>query len=184
MVSWLPWGGNLGLFDQTFFDYGPKTGGFPVLPAGRVNEHNPSLVAKSAREGGRRLAFPRGDPLSAGPRRFLEAALALLGGRTGGRTTPWWGSAAASPLFELEEDGATYCTARSRQLFFGRQQLKREKPERTFRIFGLGGSTVRGRPYETDSAFLKWLEIELDGRDARGNTKRSTAAACRMPATG
>ena len=38
--------------------------------------------------------------------------------------------------------------------------------ERTFRIFGLGGSTVHGRPYENDTSFLKWMELELSGRDS------------------
>lgn len=113
------------------------------------------------------MAFPLGAILLAlAPLAFLEAALALLGVADRRADDALVGFGSASPLFELEEDGATYCTARSRQLFFGRQQFAREKPERTFRIFGLGGSTVRGRPYETDSAFLKWLEIELDGRDA------------------
>ena len=71
-----------------------------------------------------------------------------------------------SNLFELDEDEEIYTTARHRLLFFGRQQFEAEKPEKTFRIFALGGSTVHGRPYENGSAFLKWMGIELSGRDS------------------
>ena len=71
-----------------------------------------------------------------------------------------------SNLFELDEDEEIYTTARHRLLFFGRQEFEAEKPEKTFRIFGLGGSTVHGRPYENGSAFLKWMGIELSGRDS------------------
>ena len=97
----------------------------------------------------------------------LECALAVLdAGNREPRDDPFAGFSRVRPLFELDEDDDVYRTARSRQLFFGQQQFAREKPERTFRIFGLGGSTLRGRPYETDTSFLKWLEIELNDRDS------------------
>jgi tetratricopeptide (TPR) repeat protein len=90
----------------------------------------------------------------------------LDAGSRGRQEDPLVGFSRIQPLFELDEDDDVYRTARSRQLFFGQQQFAREKPEGTFRIFGLGGSTLRGRPYETDTSFLKWLEIELSGRDS------------------
>ncbi|MHB8900880.1 MAG: hypothetical protein ACYC6Y_19195, partial [Thermoguttaceae bacterium] len=71
----------------------------------------------------------------------------------------------ASEVFELDEDDELYRTARNRLLFFDAQQFAAQKPAGTFRIFGLGGSTVYGHPYETGSCFLKWMELELAGRD-------------------
>ncbi len=84
-------------------------------------------------------------------------------GEPSGTATAGFGG---SNLFELDEDEEIYTTARHRLLFFGRQEFEAEKPEKTFRIFALGGSTVHGRPYENGSAFLKWMGIELGGRDS------------------
>ena len=39
-----------------------------------------------------------------------------------------------------------------------------EKPEDGFRVFCLGGSTVRGRPYTTESSFTRWMGLELAER--------------------
>jgi tetratricopeptide (TPR) repeat protein len=128
----------------------------------------PARGPKRPAEGRRRIAFRLGAVLlGLAPFFLLEGTLTVFG--VGGRDRgddPMAGFGTFSPLFELDAAGDVYATARSRQKYFGRQQFARHKPERTFRIFGLGGSTVRGRPYETDTSFLKWLQIELNARDA------------------
>tara|TARA_B100000945_G_scaffold311374_1_gene304501 strand:- start:1564 stop:3396 length:1833 start_codon:yes stop_codon:yes gene_type:complete len=68
------------------------------------------------------------------------------------------------PLFSLNEDETTYLTTRNRALYFGDQTFKSLKPKATYRMFFLGGSTVRGRPFAVDSAFAKWIELELNHR--------------------
>lgn len=117
--------------------------------------------------GWRRIAFPLGAILvGLAPFVVLECALRIWdAGARPAEEDPFCGFSSVQPLFELAKDSDVYRTARSRQMFFGQQEFAHKKPERTFRIFGLGGSTVRGRPYETDTSFLKWLEIELNGRD-------------------
>jgi tetratricopeptide (TPR) repeat protein len=75
------------------------------------------------------------------------------------------GFSKVQPLFELDEDAGTYRTSRARTLFFGVQEFAADKPDNGYRVFCLGGSTVRGRPFEPESAFSKWLELELAGCD-------------------
>lgn len=68
------------------------------------------------------------------------------------------------PLFSLDDSKTTYTTTRNRALYFGDQAFEAVKPEHIFRMFFLGGSTVRGRPFAVDSAFAKWVELELNQR--------------------
>lgn len=79
---------------------------------------------------------------------------------------PLVGFSKVQRLFELNEDAGKYRTSRSRELFFGVQEFAGNKPQNGYRIFCLGGSTVRGRPFEPDSAFSKWLELELSSCDS------------------
>lgn len=67
------------------------------------------------------------------------------------------------PLFERH--GAVYRTARSREPFFCEQEFAVEKPKNEFRFFCFGGSTVHGHPYQWQTAFPKWLEMELGAID-------------------
>jgi len=67
-------------------------------------------------------------------------------------------------LFELGRDKQQYQTAASRSVYFGTQRFPAKKPAGQFRAFCLGGSTVRGRPYRTETSLAKWLELELAGR--------------------
>lgn len=114
--------------------------------------------------GWRRVVFPGAAILLALlPFVFLEVALRVCD--VGSNDAEEAAGFDGSRLFELDEDGAVYSTARHRLLYFGPQTFAREKPEGTFRVFGLGGSTVLGRPYANGSSFVKWLEIELAGRD-------------------
>ena len=91
--------------------------------------------------------------------RFLDV------GATADHDDPFVGFSAINPLFELDKDTGIYRTARNRGRFFNTQEFAQDKPTNTFRTFALGGSTVRGRPYETDSSFPEWLRIELAGRN-------------------
>jgi len=79
---------------------------------------------------------------------------------------PLVGFSKVQPLFELDEVAGTYRTSRARTLFFATQEFAADKPRNGFRVFCLGGSTVRGRPFEPESAFPRWLELELTGCDA------------------
>lgn len=93
---------------------------------------------------------------------LLETALSVFDiGATESDSDPLVGFSHLTPLFERDVDDAVVRTARSRRLFFGAQEFAAKKPADGFRVFCLGGSTVRGRPYETDTAFAKWLELEL-----------------------
>jgi tetratricopeptide (TPR) repeat protein len=79
---------------------------------------------------------------------------------------PYVGFSNLQPQFQLDEESGKYVTTRSRQIFFNRQEFPAKKPKNGFRGFVLGGSTVRGRPYESESAFAKWVEVELAAGDA------------------
>ncbi len=76
---------------------------------------------------------------------------------------PFVGFSQAFPLFELNDDTGDYETSRHHYYFFGKQRFSATKPTDTFRAFCLGGSTVLGHPYETETAFPRWLELELNG---------------------
>ncbi len=68
-------------------------------------------------------------------------------------------------LFELDEDEQMYRTRLAKERFFVHQEFAAAKSESDFRIFCLGGSTVQGRPYRPESAFGKWLELQLNAAD-------------------
>ena len=65
------------------------------------------------------------------------------------------------PLFVLDSTGARYEIAEERFPFFCYQSFASVKNADTFRIFCLGGSTVQGRPYATETSFTSWLELNL-----------------------
>ncbi|HSG70659.1 MAG TPA: hypothetical protein VLA12_09615, partial [Planctomycetaceae bacterium] len=81
------------------------------------------------------------------------------------RDDPFVGFSEIHPLFVLSEDGSQRVRAESRANFFAEEQFPAIKPEGTFRIFCLGGSTVQGRPYSTATSFPTWLEVALDVSD-------------------
>ena len=94
----------------------------------------------------------------------LEAGLRLCDvGRPADAPDPFAGFNQNFPLFERQ--GAVYCTARARAPFIAPQEFPAEKPRGSFRMFCFGGSTVYGHPYTGETAFPKWLELELAGRD-------------------
>lgn len=89
---------------------------------------------------------------------MIELALRLLGIGAPAHD-PLSGFNQYQPLFE--KAGSVYRTVRARELCFGPQQFAAQKPANGFRIFTFGGSTVYGHPYQNETAFPKWLELEL-----------------------
>ena len=117
--------------------------------------------------GRRRIGFAIGAILvGLLPFVVAESVLRLAGlGRPSGYQDPFVGFSQLYPLFELGEDADQYHTARYHHYFFGPQSFPAEKGPAAFRAFCLGGSTVLGHPYSTETSLAKWLEIELAGRD-------------------
>ena len=115
----------------------------------------------------RRVGFPLAAVLlGLSPFVLLEIGLWLFNvGNPDAYVDPFVGFSRVRPLFQLDQDAGFYRTAASRELFFGTQQFAAEKPPNGFRVFALGGSTVRGRPYQTETSFVKWLQLELSGHD-------------------
>ena len=95
---------------------------------------------------------------------MVEAGLRIFDlGRPADYPDPFAGFNRNFPLFERQE--AVYRTARSRAPFIVPQEFPIEKPRGGFRVFCFVGSTVYGHPYLEDTAFPKWLELELAGSD-------------------
>jgi tetratricopeptide (TPR) repeat protein len=93
-----------------------------------------------------------------------ELGLRLLDlGRPGDSKDPLAGFNRQLPLFERH--GSVYRTVHAREPFFFPQEFPAEKPRNGVRVFCFGGSTVYGHPYEADTAFPKWLELELAAGD-------------------
>src|SRR5213594_4056671 len=90
----------------------------------------------------------------------LEAGLRLCGAGRAQVSDSLSGFNQNFPLFERV--GGVYRTSPAREPFFPEQEFSLAKPTNGFRIFCFGGSTVYGHPYQGDTAFPKWLELELD----------------------
>ena len=65
------------------------------------------------------------------------------------------------PLFELEPKAGVWQIPDHRMNFFRPASFVANKTEGTKRIFVLGGSTVQGRPFSTETAFSTWLQLRL-----------------------
>lgn len=91
-----------------------------------------------------------------------ELTCRLLGlGRPSSGPDPFAGFQDIRPLFTLDESGTQYRIPESRYNFFAPETFPKKKPERTKRIFCLGGSTVQGRPHSTPTSFPTFLELAL-----------------------
>ncbi len=68
------------------------------------------------------------------------------------------------PLFVQNEgaSGDRWVIPKSRLNFFRPDSFLAKKPAGLRRIFVLGGSTVQGRPYATETAFSTWLRLRLE----------------------
>ncbi|MCA9224767.1 MAG: SGNH/GDSL hydrolase family protein, partial [Planctomycetales bacterium] len=99
---------------------------------------------------------------------MLEFVLRAGGwGRPGDVDDPYVGFASTSPLFQLTADGQSYEIAPGRLEYFRPESFPARKGPGEFRIFCLGGSTVQGRPYSTETSFTAWLELHLKAADDR-----------------
>ena len=78
---------------------------------------------------------------------------------------PFVAFAEVKPLFVLSERGDRYEIPASRQAFFQPDSFAATKDDAEFRIFCLGGSTVQGRPYSTETSFTAWLQLSLTAAD-------------------
>jgi tetratricopeptide (TPR) repeat protein len=95
---------------------------------------------------------------------LAEAGLRLFGwGRPEESADALSGFNQRLPLFARQ--GQVYRTPHAREPFFYPQEFPVTKPGNGFRAFCFGGSTVYGHPYEGETAFPKWLELELAAGD-------------------
>ncbi len=85
---------------------------------------------------------------------------------------PFVGFEKVYPLFGekiSKDDKAIYATNENKLSFFNYLEFEKEKPTNTFRIFCFGGSTTYGRPFRAETAFPRWLEINLNLIDTSHN---------------
>lgn len=77
-------------------------------------------------------------------------------------TDPFIGFAGSRPLFELSVDQTEYHISAARLKFFRPASFPARKVPGTCRIFVLGGSTVQGHPFSTETAFPGLLQLSLE----------------------
>ena len=75
---------------------------------------------------------------------------------------PFVGFAATSPLFELSNDRTTMQIAQSRRGFFKPDSFAVQKAPDEFRMFVVGGSTVQGSPFSTETSFPAFTVLALN----------------------
>jgi lysophospholipase L1-like esterase len=93
---------------------------------------------------------------------LIELTLAALGwGEPDWQEDPFVGFRGIRPLFVLNAAQDRYEIPPARQNYFRPQSFPASKAPGEYRVFCLGGSTVQGSPYSTETAFSKWLEIAL-----------------------
>ncbi len=98
---------------------------------------------------------------------LIEVVLVVADvGRPQDYVDPFVGFSAIHPLFGPVAEDEVYRTEASRLRYFESQEFALEKPSNGFRMFFLGGSTVRGRPYQVTTAFPSWLQLELQARNS------------------
>ncbi len=130
---------------------------------------NPACSQKptSGRRRWRRLSF-RLVAVMVGLAPFVlaEAAFRVLDwGRPIYGEDPFVGFSAVHPLFVLSDDGTRYEIPQPRRAFFCPESFAAHKGAKEFRIFCLGGSTVQGRPFATETSFTTWLQFNLQAAD-------------------
>lgn len=94
---------------------------------------------------------------------LIEGLLALGGVAPLASEDPFVGFSGSAPLFIEAEPGSLVLNPVKEDYFNSPQSFHEPKPERTFRIVALGGSTTYGRPYLGQTSFVAWL-TQLLGR--------------------
>lgn len=79
---------------------------------------------------------------------------------------PYVGLNQLRPLFVFNEDSDRWEIPPERYNFFRPESFSAKKPSGTRRVFVLGGSTVQGRPYATETAFSTWLRLWLESAES------------------
>jgi len=79
---------------------------------------------------------------------------------------PFVGFNSNQPLLVLNEQAQRYQIAKTRLKFFAPDSFSAHKSANTKRIFCLGGSTVQGRPFSTETSYPTWLQLALNANDA------------------
>ncbi|WDQ19432.1 hypothetical protein PSR62_10115 [Rhodopirellula sp. P2] len=79
---------------------------------------------------------------------------------------PYVGLSQPRPLFVLNEAANRWEIPSERYNFFRPESFSAKKAPGTRRVFVLGGSTVQGRPYATETAFSTWLRLSLESADS------------------
>lgn len=75
---------------------------------------------------------------------------------------PFIGFDSLSPLFVLDDAGEAYSVPRAKQPYFCPQSFRAVKPQGTYRVFCLGGSTVQGRPFAVETSFTTFMRFHLE----------------------
>ncbi len=92
----------------------------------------------------------------------IEGACRLLPwGNEDPFSDPFVGFSRLEPLFALNPYTNRYEIRPERSDYFVPTGFPRKKARGCYRIFVFGGSTVQGRPYSIETAFPRWLEINL-----------------------
>ena len=76
-------------------------------------------------------------------------------------TDPFLSFRTTEPLFVLEPATGLYAIPKHRLTHFRPESFPAAKPAEEFRVFCMGGSTVQGRPFATETSFTTWLELRL-----------------------
>ena len=101
---------------------------------------------------------------------LIELVLAAWGwGEPDWQDDPFVGFRGVRPLFVLNAAEDRYEIPPARQNYFRPQSFPASKAPGEYRVFCLGGSTVQGSPYSTETAFSTWLEIALRAADSQRN---------------
>lgn len=87
--------------------------------------------------------------------------------RSGDAGDPILDTRRLTPLFVQSADGDRWEIPASRFNFFRPASFPVSKEADVRRIFVLGGSTVQGRPYETETAFSTWVQLRLQASDPK-----------------
>jgi tetratricopeptide (TPR) repeat protein len=100
---------------------------------------------------------------------LAEGVLRLAGmGNRARRLDPFVGFERVYPLWVESKAGdgrLMMATAPNKLPFFNHQEFSAKKAPGTVRIFCFGGSTTYGRPYRGETAFPRWLAINLQLQD-------------------
>jgi len=98
--------------------------------------------------------------LGVSPLLVLECFLRMFGPLPSVAYDPFLDYSRVTPLFKLDTDNH-YRIPEERFRLFSPAQFPANKSAGTRRIFCVGGSTTQGEPYRPETAFPRWMEINL-----------------------